>query len=199
MREIALSPTRLTNGTEVPNEPVRVYDTSGPWGDPAFHGDSTLGLPPLREAWIRERGDVEEAAGRAVRPIDDGYLSEAHREQAEREGKRNPIRFFDRGARRVLRAKPGGRVSQLAYARKGIVTPEMEYVALRENAKLQRAAELMELTAAGPRNSLWRQHPGQGLGAAIPQEITPQFVRDEVARGRAIIPANINHPELEPW
>ena len=100
--------------------------------------------------------------------------------------------------RRVLRAKPGGRVSQLAYARKGIVTPEMEYVAIRENSKLQRAADLMELTAAGPRNSLWRQHPGQSLGASIPREITPEFVRDEVARGRAIIPANINHPELEP-
>jgi len=198
MREISLSPTRMPNGTEVANEPVRVYDTSGPWGDPAFHGDSGQGLPLLRSGWIRERGDVEEIEGRDVKPIDDGYLSEKHREQAESEGRRNPIKFFDNSARKVLRAKPGMRVSQLAYARRGIITPEMEYIAIRENSKLQRAADLMELTSAGPRNSLWRQHPGMGLGASIPNEITPQFVRDEVARGRAIIPANINHPELEP-
>jgi phosphomethylpyrimidine synthase len=198
MREIVLSPTRLPNGTEVPNEPVRVYDTSGPWGDPLFHGDSGRGLPDVRAGWILERGDVEEIEGREVRPIDDGYLSERHREQAEAEGRRNPIKFFDRGRRKVLRARKGSRVSQLAYARRGVVTPEMEFVAIRENSRLQRAADLMELTAAGPRNSLWRQHPGQGLGASIPAEITPEFVRDEVARGRAIIPANINHPELEP-
>ncbi len=198
MREIALSPTRQPNGTEVPNEAVRVYDTSGPWGDPAFHADPGLGLPAIRERWIRERGDVEEIEGRDVAPIDDGYLSEKHREQAVSEGRRNPIKFFDSSARKILRARGGSRVSQLAYARLGVVTPEMEYVAIRENSRLQRAADLMELTAAGPRNSLWRQHPGQGLGASIPREITPEFVRDEVARGRAIIPANINHPELEP-
>jgi len=198
MREIALSPTRLTNGTELPNEPVRVYDTAGAWADPEFHGDATRGLAPLRAAWIRERGDVEAAPGRAVLPIDDGYLSEQHRAQAEAEGRRNAIKFFDRTTRPVLRAKPGQRVSQLAYARAGIVTPEMEFVAIRENTKLQRARDLLEMTADGPRNSLWRQHPGQSFGAAIPREITPEFVRDEVARGRAIIPANINHPELEP-
>jgi phosphomethylpyrimidine synthase len=198
MREIALSPTRLTNGPDVHNEPVRVYDTSGPWGDPAFHADAGLGLPAARAAWIAERGDVQEIPGRGVRPLDDGYLSEKHREQAESEGRRNPIKFFDRSARKILRAREGRRVSQLAYARRGIVTPEMEFVAIRENARLQSAADLMELTAAGPRNSLWRQHPGQSLGASIPAEITPEFVRDEVARGRAIIPANINHPELEP-
>jgi phosphomethylpyrimidine synthase len=198
MREIALVPTKLPNGTEVPNEPVRVYDTSGPWGDPEFHGDATRGLPPIRAAWIRERGDVEEAAGRAVQPIDDGYLSASHRAQAEAEGRRNPIRYFDRSRQVVLRAKPGRRVSQLHYARAGQVTPEMEFIAIRENTKLQRARELLEMTAGGPRNSLWRQHPGQAWGAAIPREITPEFVRDEVARGRAIIPCNINHPELEP-
>jgi phosphomethylpyrimidine synthase len=198
MREIVLSPTRLPNGTEVPNEPVRVYDTAGPWGDPDFHGDPATGLPPIRAAWIRERGDVEETPGRRLQPIDDGYLSEAHRLQAEAEGRRNPIRYFDRGGRPVLRAKPGRRVSQLHYAREGRITPEMEYVAIRENAKLQRARELLEMTGEGPRNSLWRQHPGQSWGAAIPREITPEFVRDEVARGRAIIPGNINHPEVEP-
>src|SRR5258706_9934481 len=97
MREITLSPTHLPNGTELPNEPVRVYDTSGPWGDAGFHGDATRGLPPLRAAWIHERGDVEAAPGRTVQPIDDGYLSEKHRAQAEAEGRRNAIKYFDRG------------------------------------------------------------------------------------------------------
>ena len=198
MREITLSPTRLSNGTEVPNESVRVYDTSGPWGDPAFHGDSARGLPPIRAAWIGERGDVVEAAGRSAQPMDDGYLSEAHRLQAESEGRRNPIRYFNRGRRAVLRAKPGSRVTQIHYARRGIITPEMEFAAIRENSRLQRSRDLLEMTAEGPRNSLWRQHPGQSWGASIPREITPEFVRDEVARGRAIIPCNVNHPELEP-
>jgi phosphomethylpyrimidine synthase len=198
MREIGLAPTRLASGAEVPNEPVRVYDTSGAWGDPAFHGDATRGLPPLRAAWIRERGDTEGVAGRSVLPIDDGYLSENHRVQAEADGRRNPIKFFDRTDRPIRRALPGRRVTQLHYARQGTITPEMEFVAIRENMRLQRARDLLELTEAGPRNSLWRQHPGQALGAAIPREITPEFVRDEVARGRAIIPCNINHPELEP-
>ena len=198
MREITLSPTKLPNGTEVPNEPVRVYDTAGSWADPDFHGDATRGLPPIRAAWIRERGDVEETVGREVRPIDDGYLSATHRAQAEAEGRRNPLKAFDRSGHKILRAKAGNRVSQLAYARRGIVTPEMEFIALRENMKLQRARELLEMTEQGPRNSLWRQHPGQSFGASIPREITAEFVRDEIARGRAIIPANINHPELEP-
>jgi phosphomethylpyrimidine synthase len=197
VREIALSPTRLPDGSEIPNEPVRVYDTSGAWGDPDFHADPARGLPPLRSPWIHARGDVEEIPGRGVRPIDDGYLSEKHREQAESEGRRNPIKFFDSSARRVLRAKPGSRVSQLAYAKRGVVTPEMEFVAIRENSRLLGAGGPAS-SAAGARTSLWRQHPGMGLGASIPREITPEFVRDEVARGRAIIPANINHPELEP-
>jgi len=198
MREIGLSPTRLPNGTEVPNEPVRVYDTAGPWGDPDFHGDAAGGLPPIRAEWIRERGDVEETSGRRVQPIDDGYLSENHRAQAEAEGRRNPIRYFDRGGRRVLKGRAGRRVTQLHYAREGRITPEMEFVAIRENTKLQRSRELLEMTGDGPRNSLWRQHAGQAWGAVIPREITADFVRDEVARGRAIIPCNINHPELEP-
>jgi phosphomethylpyrimidine synthase len=197
VREIALSPTRLPDGSEIPNEPVRVYDTSGAWGDPDFHADPARGLPPLRAPWIHARGDVEAIAGRGVRPIDDGYLSEKHREQAESEGRRNPIKFFDSSARKVLRAKPGSRVSQLAYAKRGIVTPEMEFVAIRENSRLLGTGGPSS-SASGARTALWRQHPGMGLGASIPREITPEFVRDEVARGRAIIPANINHPELEP-
>ena len=206
MREIVLSPTRLPNGTEVPNEPVRVYDTSGPWGDPDFHGEPAQGLPRLREAWIRDRVDVEDISGRPVKPGDDGYLSETHRAQAEAEGRRNPVKYFDRAGRPILRARAGRRVTQLHYARQGIVTPEMEYVAIRENTKLQRARELLEMTAEGPRNSLWRQHAAQtpeilarrGFESRLPREITPEFVRAEVARGRAIIPCNVNHPELEP-
>jgi phosphomethylpyrimidine synthase len=198
MREIALTPTRLPNGTEVPNEPVRVYDTSGAWGDSAFHGDSTLGVPAVRAAWIRERGDVESIQGREVKPIDDGYLSEKMRSQAEQEGKRNPLKPFDRTGRTTLRAKAGACVTQMHYAKRGIITPEMEYVAIRENMRLQSARDLLEMTEQGPRNSLFRQHLGQSFGAAIPREITPEFVRSEVARGRAIIPANINHPEAEP-
>jgi phosphomethylpyrimidine synthase len=198
MREIVLSSTKLHNGTEVPNEPIRVYDTSGSWGDSSFHADPSQGLPQVRAAWIKERNDTEEIQGRALNPMDDGYLSEVHRVQAEKEGRRNPIKYFDRKKRVVLKAKPGARVSQLHYARQGIITPEMEYIAIRENTRLQRARELLELTAEGPRNSLWRQHPGNSFGASIPKEITPEFVRDEVARGRAIIPGNINHPEVEP-
>jgi phosphomethylpyrimidine synthase len=198
VREIDLTPTRLPNGTEVANDPVRVYDTAGAWGDPAFHGDVTQGVPPIRAAWISERGDVEVVAARVVKPIDDGYLSEKHRVQAEQEGKRNPLRPFDRASRTTLRAKSGACVTQMHYAKKGIITPEMEYVAVRENMRLQSARELLEMTEKGPRNSLWRQHAGQSFGAAIPREITPEFVRSEVARGRAIIPLNINHPEAEP-
>ena len=112
MREIVLTPTQLPNGTEVPNEPVRVYDTSGPWGDPEFHGEASRGLPPIRAGWIRERGDVEEIPGRTARPIDDGYLSDRHREQAEAEGRRNPIKYFDRTGHPILRAKPGRRVPE---------------------------------------------------------------------------------------
>ncbi|MGE9296636.1 MAG: phosphomethylpyrimidine synthase ThiC [Puniceicoccales bacterium] len=202
MREIALSPTKRPDGTEESNAPVRVYDTSGPWGDPEFHGDVTQGLPAVRADWILERGDVEAISGREFTPLDDGYLSEKHRERAEKEGARNRIEYFARGSRKVLRAKPGVKsVSQLHYARQGIVTPEMEYIAIRENMKRQQLREEMLSSAecAGlPSTDLRKQHPGQGFGCSIPEEITAEFVRDEVARGRAIIPANINHPELEP-
>jgi phosphomethylpyrimidine synthase len=200
MREIMLSPTRTPDGAEQPNAPVRVYDTSGAWCDPEFHGDTARGLPAVRSAWVLERGDVEAIEGREAKPLDDGYLSETHRVQAEREGRRNPLRFFQREGRKILRARPGQAVTQLAYAKAGIITPEMEFVAIRENMSLQRARELPGAPEVGdgPRNALWRQHRGDARGAAIPREITPEFVRAEVARGRAIIPANINHPEAEP-
>src|SRR5215472_8397152 len=160
-REITLAPTKTMSGEVELNEPVRVYDTSGPWGDPDFHGDVTQGLPPLRAQWIHTRGDVEEYDGRKIQPIDDGYLSESHAERAE--GKRptsnsdksragvqrptsksesengagsNSVLDVRRSAfgvsRRVLRAKSNA-VTQLAYARRGIITPEMEFIAIREN------------------------------------------------------------------
>ena len=194
MREIPLQPTRGFDGGLTDNEPFRTYDTAGPWGDPSFHQDPARGLPPLRLAWIRERGDAEEYDGRAVQPIDDGYLSDGHATDAECQGR---FTRFPTLRRRPWRARRDP-VTQLAYARRGIVTPEMEFVALRENTKLQSAHEPLETSADAPRESLRHQHPGQAFGAAIPREITPEFVRSEVARGRAIIPANLNHPELEP-
>jgi phosphomethylpyrimidine synthase len=194
MREIRLSPTRLPSGATEENAPVRVYDTSGPWGDPAFQGDVTQGLPALRKPWIIARGDVQEYDGRAVRANDDGYLSES--QVRSRDTARFPLRNAAFAARRPFKASAGHPVTQLWYARQGIVTPEMEYIAIRENQGLEQLRE--QLGAQAPRNSLVHQHPGNPWGAAIPRVITPEFVRDEVARGRAIIPANVNHPELEP-
>jgi len=197
MREVSLSDSLDSAGAEVPNESVRIYDTSGSWGDPDFHRDVSKGLPALRKDWIRERGDVEEIEGRATTPKDDGYMSGLH---AERAGDRNPgeLPDFDRVSLKVLRAKPGKCVTQMHYARQGIVTPEMEFIAIRENMKLQLLSEKLQTSPAALRNSLNHQHPGDSFGASIPEEITPEFVRDEVARGRAIIPANVNHLELEP-
>ena len=144
-REIMLAPTKSMNGEIELNEPVHVYDTSGPWGDPDFRGDVTQGLPPLRARWIAARGDVEEIDGRKVQPIDDGYLSVAH---AEHSGKRNGSKKdelrskkLSTAALRPLRAKPGKCVTQLYYARQGIITPEMEFIAIRENHGLQRMKE----------------------------------------------------------
>ncbi len=199
MREIALSPTNKVDGSQEANDPVRVYDTSGPWGDPDFHGDCEKGLPVLRQAWIKERGDVEVIEGRQVKPEDDGYLSEEHaRKKANNGNGRNPLKYFDLENREVLRAKSGKRVTQLHYARKGIITPEMEFIAIRENMKLQSIRGNASGIQNVPSNSMHKQHHGNAWGAEIPKEITPEFVRDEVARGRAIIPCNVNHPELEP-
>jgi len=195
-REIALAPTKTMNGEIEINEPVRVYDTSGPWGDPNVDVDVRYGLPPLRAKWIRDRGDVEEIEGRPVRPQDNGYLSEKH--AAERTGNASPARTsevrFQRSAKnKPLRARAGRAVTQLYYARQGMITPEMEFIAVRESHGLQSRNEKVE-----SRDDLGLQHAGEAFGANIPREITPEFVRAEVARGRAIIPANINHPESEP-
>ena len=183
-REVTLSPTQSFTGALTANEPVRLYDTSGPWGDPHYAGDPRHGLPPARHSWITARGDVEEYEGRTpftMEPL----------EPATATGQS----YFP--ARRPLRASAGHPVTQLWYAQKGLITPEMEYVAIRENLGRAEAIETVE-NKRGARNVLNQQHPGTPFGARIPANITPEFVRDEVARGRAIIPANINHPELEP-
>ena len=202
-REIALAPTKTMDGKIEVNEPVRVYDTSGPWGDPNADVDVTRGLPPLRAKWIRDRGDVEEIEGRAVRPQDDGYLSEKH--AADRNGNAGPARtsrFSVNGyqvVRKPLCARAGRAVTQLWYARQGIITPEMEFIAIHESGTGFQPVNSNNHSQDGcATNSLAHQHAGESFGAAIPKEITPEFVRDEVARGRAIIPANINHPESEP-
>jgi len=205
MREIAVADTRGMNGTIEKNEPVRVYDCSGPWGDPDFGGDVTLGLPALRAEWIRARADVAEYTGREVRPMDNGYLSGKLADLAS-QAEKNRLVEFPGLKRRPLRASAGHPVTQLWYARQGIVTPEMEFIAIRENQGL---AE-MPNAERGMRNSVQHRHTGttaedpyapsvfRRFPQRIPEYITPEFVRDEVAAGRAIIPANINHPELEP-
>ncbi|HZQ48196.1 MAG TPA: phosphomethylpyrimidine synthase ThiC [Verrucomicrobiae bacterium] len=196
LREIKLGDTKAFNGKIEPNEPVRVYDCSGQWGDADFKGDVTQGLPRLREKWIVARGDVGEYQGREVKPMDNGYLSGAHAEYASG-SERNRLMQFPGLKRQPLRAIKGHPVTQLWYARQGIITPEMEFIAIRENLGREMAMELVE-NKMGDRRVLNQQHPGKSWGARIPKHITPEFVRDEVARGRAIIPVNINHPESEP-
>ena len=196
MREIKLSPTNKPDGVMEQNEPLRVYDTSGPWGDKNFNGDYGQGLPRLRKAWIESREDTEEILGREIKPADNGYLSDVHDRKIS--DHKNELPDFDRTDLRVLRAKKGSTVTQLEYARQGIITPEMEFIAIRENTRLQEISGNLDVSPAEDRNTLCHQHKGESFGASIPREITPEFVRSEVARGRAIIPANINHPELEP-
>ena len=196
MREIKLSPTNKPDGVMEQNEPIRVYDTSGPWGDKNFNGDYGQGLPRLRKAWIESRGDTEEILGREIKPADNGYLSDVHDRKIS--DHKNELPDFDRTDLRVLRAKKGSTVTQLEYARQGIITPEMEFIAIRENTRLQEISGNLDVSPEQDRNTLCHQHKGESFGASIPREITPEFVRSEVARGRAIIPANINHPELEP-
>ncbi len=191
-REVSLNVTKSINGSIEVNDPVRVYDPSGPWGDPSFKGDVRDGLPALRREWIIARGDVEEYEGRSIKPEDNGYRSadEATYAMQKTKGK---LEEFPGLRRQPLRAKPGHNVTQMHYARKGIITPEMEFIAIRENLGREKAFELMR-----DRSQLNFQHAGESFGASIPSYVTPEFVRDEVARGRAIIPANINHPETEP-
>ena len=179
MREVSQTPTRGSGGDEE-NPPIFVYDTSGPYTDPGVEIDLTRGMPDVRTAWIEERGDTE---------ILDGPTSEYGRAR-QNDPALASLRFEHLRAPR--RARAGANVTQMHYARRGIVTPEMEFVAIRENQRLD------ELRADPRYSALLRQHAGQAFGAGLPDSITPEFVRGEVASGRAIIPANINHPELEP-
>ncbi|MFQ5579570.1 MAG: phosphomethylpyrimidine synthase ThiC [Nitrospiria bacterium] len=177
MREIQLTPTSGSNGTSEENSPFLVYDTSGPYTDPGVKTDLRKGLAPLRSAWIANRGDTEELPG----------VSSAYGRRRAADPSLKPLRFEH--IRKPLQARPGMNVSQMHYAKKGIITPEMEYIAIRENQSLEQTRH---------DNNISFQHPGNPFGGNIPSEITPEFVRDEVARGRAIIPNNINHPESEP-
>ncbi len=190
MREITQEPTPLGNGAYEPNPPICVYDTSGPYTDPNVPIDIRQGLPPLRLNWILERGDTEPVPAPNSR-----YAQERLNDPA------TAALRFPGLARQPRRAKAGAAVTQMHYARRGIITPEMEFIAIRENQN--RRAFLEALRSSGPRGEklaalLTRQQRGQPFGACIPEEITPEFVRAEVAAGRAIIPANINHPESEP-
>ncbi len=179
LREVAQSPTHAGTGIEE-NPPIPVYDTSGPYTDPDAVIDLTRGLPGIRDGWIDARGDTE--------PLDAPSSEYGRRRQSDE--KLDHLRFGH--LRTPRRARAGRIVTQLHYARSGTVTPEMEFVAIRENNRLQQLRK-------DPRyRALLRHHPGEAWGAMLPDEVTPEFVRDEVARGRAIIPANINHPELEP-
>jgi len=187
-REIIQSDTPTLFGGEK-NPPLTVYDTSGPYTDPQADIDIRRGLPALREPWILERGDTEALPG----------LSSRYGRERLADPELAALRF--QATRPPRRARAGANVTQMHYARRGIVTPEMEFVAIREN--LRREHFIESLRASSPDGErlaqrITRQHPGQSFGAAIPERITPEFVRDEVARGRAIIPANINHPEAEP-
>ena len=174
-REIALADTHSSQGV-VRNDSVYVYDTSGPYTDPDARIDIRRGLPPLRARWIDERGDTE---------LLDGVSSEYGRSR-QSDSKLEPLRFAHLHTPR--RARPGANVTQMHYARQGIVTPEMEFIAIRENCMREAYREEVRRL----------RHPGMGFGANLPEEVTPEFVRDEVAAGRAIIPSNINHPETEP-
>ena len=175
MREIAQTPTQqhgASGNRSVDNPPVTVYDTSGPYTDPAIAIDVREGVAPLRRPWIDARGDAEELPG----------ISSHYGRLRLADPQLDSLRFAH--LRRPLRAKPGCNVTQMHYARRGMITPEMEFIAIRENQRLEAAFSA--------------QHPGNSWGANLPKAITPEFVRDEVARGRAVITANINHPELEP-
>jgi phosphomethylpyrimidine synthase len=179
MREITLSDTTdKFNGKTEKNAPVTVYDTSGPYTDPSVEIDVKKGLPKLRQEWILERNDVEELSD----------ISSNYGKQRLKDASLDSLRFEH--LKKPLKAKKGCNVSQLHYAKKGIITPEMEYIAIRENQRIE------ELHNSG---AMWTQHKGQSFGANTPLKfITPEFVRDEIAAGRAIIPSNINHPESEP-
>ncbi len=209
-REISQANTKTPSGAVEANPPVRVYDCAGAWGDESFQGTSAQGLPALRAPWLAARQDVAAYEGREVKPQDNGYLSGKHAEYASSAERNRLVEFPGLSAerRRPLKASAGHPVTQLWYARQGIITPEMEFIALRENMGRAKLADLRDDLR---RDDLDKQHVGSAqvqteytpsifrrFPQRIPAEITAEFVRSEVAAGRAIIPANVNHPELEP-
>jgi len=235
MRSIRLSDTVHPNGRVEKNPDIRVYDCAGPWGDPSFDGDITKGLPALRRQWILNRDDVEEYDGREVKPIDNGYISDTHAEKFnENKDEKNKLKEYPGLKRKPLRGTGKNPVTQKWYAEQGIITPEMEFIAIRENmGRMEEfkticdqypnlkdlpddASERIKKLCSTPegyemprpseidpfkqvsRNAMNHQHPGQPFGTQIPKLISAEYVRSEVARGRAIIPCNINHPECEP-
>ena len=177
MREITLSPTSLRDGTFEENPPLHVYDTSGVYTDPNVKIDLHQGLKPIRAKWIEERGDTEQLAD-----FSSVYFHKRH-DDAEL----NALRFPN--LRKPRRAMKGKNITQMQYARAGIITPEMEYVAIRENCNLEEARK---------NKLLGSQHKGEHFGANLPEVYTPEFVRQEIAAGRAVLPLNVNHPEAEP-
>lgn len=177
MREITLSPTAFGDGKVEENPPLHVYDTSGVYTDPKVKIDLHQGLSPLRKAWIEERGDSEELAD----------FSSKYFHKRYEDTELSTLRFPN--IKKPRRAKSGQNITQMHYARKGIITPEMEYVAIRENCNLEVARQNKLLGA---------QHKGESFGANMPEIYTPEFVRKEIAEGRAVLPLNINHPEAEP-
>jgi phosphomethylpyrimidine synthase len=196
MREITQAATKDFQGQITQNAPLRVYDTSGPYTDPTAKIDIRAGLQPLRQTWIEERADTDSYLGREVQPRDNGYLTAGHAEFASQRETKGQLQPFPGLKRDPRRSATGGNVTQMHYAKRGIITPEMEYIAIRETLGRQQAqtSEIIK------RTDLRHQHPGQSFGARINTRtvITPEFVREEVAAGRAIIPANVNHPESEP-
>ncbi|MDJ1497699.1 phosphomethylpyrimidine synthase ThiC [Cytophagaceae bacterium DM2B3-1] len=183
MREISLTDTKLSSGSKETNAPVTVYDTSGPYTDPAIAIDVRKGLPRLRQSWITKRGDVEQLP----------EITSDYGKKRLYDTSLDHLRFEH--IQKPLRAKAGSNVTQLHYAKKGIITPEMEYIAIRENQRIDYLKEVLN----GQYETLTQQHAGHSFGANTPKGlITPEFVRQEVAAGRAVIPSNINHPESEP-
>jgi len=235
MRSIRLSDTEHPNGLVEQNPDIRVYDCAGPWGDPNFEGDITKGLPALRRQWILDRDDVVEYDGREVTAVDNGYISDTHAEKFnENKDEKNKLKEYPGLKRSPLKSSQDHPVTQKWYADQGIITPEMEYIAIRENmGRMEEfkticdhypnlkdvpddASDRIKQLCSTPegyemprpsdinpfkqvsRNVMNHQHPGQPFGTQIPKLITAEYVRSEVARGRAIIPCNINHPECEP-
>lgn len=186
MREVALTPTKRRDGRREENGTIVLYDTSGPYTDPSKSLDLQRGIDPIRLDWIRERNDSEELPGPS---------SEFARQRLE-DPALDYVRFPAR--RNPRRAKPGHRVTQMHYARRGLITPEMEFAAIRENELIERARAWLEEARKRGEPLGTAFHRGNSFGACLPEKVTPEFVRDEIARGRAILPANINHPELEP-